>query len=63
MSLIARVGVGDLVQHIDGRQGRVEEVGLVVGALPAARVSGFRGQPEIVPLGYIWSTRLEENWC
>lgn len=60
---VPRIAAGDMVQHMDGRQGRVEAADLFVGSLPAARVKWFRGGPEeIVLLGYIWSTRMEENW-
>lgn len=57
-----RINVGELVQHIDGRQGRVAETNLRVGSLPAARVNWFKGASEVIPLGYIWTTKMEENW-
>lgn len=61
-AVINRIREGNLVQHMDGRQGRVAQVGLLLDNLPAARVKWFRGQEEVVALGYIWTTRLEENW-
>lgn len=51
---------GCLVQHLDNRQGRVEELGQRDG-LPAARVKWFRGEEEWVVLGYLYSTSVEEN--
>lgn len=58
----SRVSVGEMIQHMDGRQGRVVETGLRLGALPAAKITWFRGATEVVLLGYIWATRMEENW-
>jgi hypothetical protein len=57
-----RISEGEMVQHMDGRQGRVETIGLAIGQLPAAKVKWFRGPAEVVLLGYIWATRMEENW-
>ena len=51
-----------MVQHMDGRQGRVSATGLQLGFLPAIRVNWFRGVEEIVILGYVWTTAMEENW-
>ena len=53
---------GSLVQHMDGRQGRVIEAGATLGALPAVKVAWFSGGIETVALGYIWTTNMEENW-
>lgn len=57
-----RIEVGELVQHIDGRQGRVQATGLIERGLPAALVKWFKGEAEVVVLGYIWATKTEENW-
>ena len=57
-----RIEVGDLVQHMDGRQGRVTAIDCTANGLPAARVRWFRGPEEVVVLGYIWPTAMEENW-
>lgn len=56
------VTAGDLVQHIDNRQGRVTVLCKdEASGLPAARVKWFRGEEETVVLGYIFVTSMEEN--
>ena len=57
-----RIEEGDLVQHMDGRQGRVAETDLYIGRLPAVKVKWFNGPEEVVVIGYVWATKMEENW-
>ena len=54
------ININSLVQHIDGRQGRVKELG-IRDSLPAALVRWFRGGEEWVALGYIYATSIEET--
>lgn len=51
-----------LVQHMDGRQGRVKQLEPLPNGLPGAWVRWFRGgEVEHLALGFIWVTSIEEN--